>query len=67
MGNYQKQLEKQPAPLRPVDNQPVRLHMFGNPFKVNKQVQALDFWKIHKLVFDNANVRNEFETKFAFH
>ena len=39
MGNYQEQLKKQPPALRPIDNQPARLHMFGNPFKVNKQVQ----------------------------
>lgn len=37
MGNYQEQLKKQPPALRPIDNQPARLHMFGNPFKVNKQ------------------------------
>lgn len=26
----------QPAPLRDIDAQPVRQHMFGNPFKVNR-------------------------------
>ncbi|XP_070173292.1 integrator complex subunit 6-like isoform X2 [Littorina saxatilis] len=42
MGNYQEQLKKQPPPLRPIDNQPARLHMFGNPFKVNKQNMMID-------------------------
>ena len=36
MGNYQEYLKKMPQPLRELETQPVRLHMFGNPFKVNK-------------------------------
>ena len=36
MGNYQDYLKKQPSALRELDNAPVRQHMFGNPFKVNK-------------------------------
>ncbi|CAG5127720.1 unnamed protein product [Candidula unifasciata] len=38
MGNYQEVLKKQPPPLRELENTPTRLHMFGNPFKVNKQL-----------------------------
>ncbi|XP_013400785.1 integrator complex subunit 6 [Lingula anatina] len=38
MGNYQEYLKKAPQPLREIDTQPVRLHMFGNPFKVNKNI-----------------------------
>ncbi|KAL5005014.1 hypothetical protein ScPMuIL_018470 [Solemya velum] len=38
MGNYQDYLKKQPSPLRELENTPVRLHMFGNPFKVNKNI-----------------------------
>ena len=36
MGNYQEHLKKQPSPLRELENTPSRVHMFGNPFKVNK-------------------------------
>ena len=36
MGNYQDYLKKQPSPLRELENTPSRVHMFGNPFKVNK-------------------------------
>ncbi|GAB1600442.1 integrator complex subunit 6-like [Argonauta hians] len=38
MGNYQEYLKKMPATLREIETQPVRLHMFGNPFKVNKNI-----------------------------
>ena len=36
MGNYQEYLKKQASPLRELENTPSRVHMFGNPFKVNK-------------------------------
>ncbi|XP_041359584.1 integrator complex subunit 6-like [Gigantopelta aegis] len=39
MGNYQEYLKKLPSPLRELESAPVRLHMFGNPFKVNKAQQ----------------------------
>ncbi|XP_046568892.1 integrator complex subunit 6-like [Haliotis rubra] len=39
MGNYQEYLKKQPPALRELESSPVRLHMFGNPFKVNKSNQ----------------------------
>lgn len=38
MGNYQEVLKRQPPALRELENTPTRLHMFGNPFKVNKQL-----------------------------
>merc|ERR1719285_47812 len=38
MGNYQDYLKKQPMPLRELESQPVRQHMFGNPFKTNKNL-----------------------------
>lgn len=38
MGNYQEYLKKMPASLREIETQPARLHMFGNPFKVNKNI-----------------------------
>ena len=38
MSNYDSypRASGQPAPLREIDAQPVRQHVFGNPFKVNK-------------------------------
>ena len=38
MGNYQDYPKKQPMPLRELESQPVRQHMFGNPFKINKNL-----------------------------
>ncbi len=38
MGNYQDYLKKMPTPLREIESQPVRQHMFGNPFKINKNM-----------------------------
>ncbi|KAK3590010.1 hypothetical protein CHS0354_035043 [Potamilus streckersoni] len=40
MGNYQEYLKKQPNPLRELENTPTRVHMFGNPFKVNKNIMV---------------------------
>ena len=42
MGNYQDYLKKQPTPLRELESQPVRQHMFGNPFKINKNLMMTD-------------------------
>lgn len=36
MGNYQEYLKRMPSPLREVESTPVRQHMFGNPFKIDK-------------------------------
>ena len=36
MGNYQEYLKRMPVPLRELESTPVRQHMFGNPFKVDK-------------------------------
>ncbi|XP_078694991.1 integrator complex subunit 6-A-like isoform X2 [Branchiostoma floridae x Branchiostoma belcheri] len=41
MGNYQEYLKKQPQPLREVEPQPVRLHTFGNPFKLSKDMSMM--------------------------
>lgn len=38
MGNYQDYLKKMPVALREIESQPVRQHMFGNPFKINKNM-----------------------------
>ncbi|XP_074598860.1 integrator complex subunit 6-like [Brevipalpus obovatus] len=37
MGNYQEYLKKMPTPLRELEQAPVRQHMFGNPFKIDKR------------------------------
>lgn len=42
MGNYQDYLKKQPAPLREIESTPVRQHMFGNPFKIDKKGMMVD-------------------------
>lgn len=41
MGNYQDYLKKQPMPLRELECAPVRQHMFGNPFKTNKNLMMM--------------------------
>ena len=41
MGNYQDYLKKQPMPLRELESAPVRQHMFGNPFKTNKNLMMM--------------------------
>ncbi|XP_054169012.1 integrator complex subunit 6-like isoform X2 [Oppia nitens] len=37
MGNYQEYLKRMPVPLRELESTPVRQHMFGNPFKIDKK------------------------------
>jgi len=41
MGNYQEYLKRMTSPLREVESMPVRQHMFGNPFKIDKVSQYL--------------------------
>ena len=60
MGNYQEVLKKQPAALRELENTPTRQHMFGNPFKVNKQV---GFYSI----FINISILKMFILNFDTH
>ena len=38
MGNYQDYLKNAQVPLREIESTPVRQHMFGNPFKINKNM-----------------------------
>lgn len=38
MGNYQEYLKRMPTPLREIESAPVRQHMFGNPFKIDKRM-----------------------------
>lgn len=42
MGNYQDYLKRQPVPLREIESSPVRQHMFGNPFKIDKKGMMVD-------------------------
>jgi len=37
MGNYQDYLKRMATPLRELESTPVRQHMFGNPFKIDKK------------------------------
>ncbi|KAK7082057.1 Integrator complex subunit 6 [Halocaridina rubra] len=41
MGNYQDYLKKMTPPLREIESTPVRQHMFGNPFKIDKQKMSM--------------------------
>lgn len=41
MGNYQEYLKKLQPSLRELEQQPMRQHMFGNPFKFDKKVQMM--------------------------
>ncbi|KAJ0182604.1 hypothetical protein K1T71_001973 [Dendrolimus kikuchii] len=38
MGNYQEYLKRMTPQLREIESQPVRQHMFGNPFKIDKRM-----------------------------
>lgn len=40
MGNYQEYLKRMPQPLREIESAPVRQHMFGNPFKIDKRMMV---------------------------
>ncbi|KAF5302248.1 hypothetical protein FQA39_LY10287 [Lamprigera yunnana] len=40
MGNYQEYLKKQTPQLREIESTPVRQHMFGNPFKIDKRMMV---------------------------
>ncbi|XP_022697204.1 integrator complex subunit 6-like isoform X3 [Varroa jacobsoni] len=40
MGNYQEHLKRQTPPLREIESTPVRQHMFGNPFKIDKRMMV---------------------------
>jgi hypothetical protein len=42
MGNYQEYLKRMQPQLREIESAPVRQHMFGNPFKIDK-VSLIDF------------------------
>ncbi|KAG7199341.1 hypothetical protein KM043_018188 [Ampulex compressa] len=40
MGNYQEYLKRMTPPLREIESVPVRQHMFGNPFKIDKRMMV---------------------------
>ncbi|EEB20415.1 dice1/dead/H box polypeptide, putative [Pediculus humanus corporis] len=40
MGNYQEHLKRLPPPLKEIETPPVRQHMFGNPFKIDKRMMV---------------------------
>lgn len=40
MGNYQEYLKRQTPQLREIESVPVRQHMFGNPFKIDKRMMV---------------------------
>lgn len=40
MGNYQEYLKRMTPPLKELETTPVRQHMFGNPFKIDKRMMV---------------------------
>lgn len=46
MGNYQEYLKRMTSPLREVESMPVRQHMFGNPFKIDKVCDQFIYFKL---------------------
>ncbi|KAK7863354.1 hypothetical protein R5R35_004328 [Gryllus longicercus] len=40
MGNYQEYLKRMTPQLREIESTPVRQHMFGNPFKIDKRMMV---------------------------
>ncbi|KAJ9593745.1 hypothetical protein L9F63_014718 [Diploptera punctata] len=40
MGNYQEYLKRMQPQLREIESTPVRQHMFGNPFKIDKRMMV---------------------------
>lgn len=58
MGNYQEYVKKLPTPLREIDPQPTRQHMFGNPFKLDKKnVMMIDETDIDMMPGGNSSPR----------
>lgn len=54
MGNYQEYLKRQTPQLREIESTPVRQHMFGNPFKIDKRMMVRNLLlKIISLFHDN--------------
>lgn len=51
MGNYQEHLKTIPAQLREVESAPVRQHMFGNPFKIDKVSSLIEYYLLLPLHF----------------
>lgn len=43
MGNYQEYLKRMQPQLREIESVPVRQHMFGNPFKIDKVCVLNDY------------------------
>lgn len=55
MGNYQDYLKRMPNPLRELESTPVRQHMFGNPFKIDKKGVMVDETDIDLVGSGNGN------------
>lgn len=62
MSNYDEypRANAQIAPLREIDAQPVRQHVFGNPFKVNKVRNILPFENVKFCIFKPIDEIDEF-------
>lgn len=58
MGNYQEYLKRMTPQLREIETQPVRQHMFGNPFKIDKVCMIN-----HSLIIDYDNISGILSTE----
>lgn len=58
MGNYQEYLKRMTPQLREIETQPVRQHMFGNPFKIDKV-----FTINQSLIIDSDNISGILSTE----
>ncbi|XP_037298700.1 integrator complex subunit 6 isoform X2 [Manduca sexta] len=53
MGNYQEYLKRMTPQLREIETQPVRQHMFGNPFKIDKVIAK---YELPRMMVDEADI-----------
>lgn len=65
MGNYQEHLKRQTPQLREIESTPVRQHMFGNPFKIDKRMMVNFFSNIHCFIFEMSTQYFKFQVDEA--
>lgn len=58
MGNYQEYLKKQTPQLREIEYAPVRQHMFGNPFKIDKRMMVI-FFSLRNMFYNTCLCMNQ--------
>lgn len=61
MGNYHEYLKNQAPPLRELETQLVRQHMFGNPFKLVSKGGLLDEVELDEAIEESAENNNQYQ------